>query len=183
MVRADDGEATLEVRYWTSENYMGLVRSLAPAGVEPQQWEAAAPTAAAGGGLALGGTASTIDCLVEDALQHQAALQHLQRVADTAVQRCELAGWRLRDMDGKNRALHSDVAELRKLLHESREAGVDLEESASLQELPSEQLVGRCHAYAVRARVERTKNAELLKRLKVWVARPARPWEAAWRSR
>lgn len=165
---ADDGEATLEVRYWTSEHYLALVRSLAPAGTDPHQWTAALPTAAAGGDVALRGTAATVDCLVEDALQSQAALQQLQRAADTAAQRCEVAAWRLRDMDSKNRGLHSDVAELRKLLHETRGAEVSTEEAASLAQLPHEQLLGRCQAYAARVRLERTKNAELLRRLKVW---------------
>lgn len=119
------------------------------------------------GGIVVG-SGATIECLVEDALRSQVALQHIQRAADTAEQRCELAGWRLRDMDGKTRVLHDDVAELRRLLHESRGAGMDPDEASNLQKLPHEQLVHRCHAYAVRARVERTKSSELLRRLKVW---------------
>eukprot|EP00892_Ulva_mutabilis_P005015 jgi/Ulvmu1/2886/UM146_0028.1 len=162
----DDGAATLEVRFWTSEHYLELVRSLVPAGVDPQQWTAALPGAAAGGEVGLGGVAATVDCLVEDAVVSQAALQRLQRTADTAVQRCELAGWRLRDLDGKNKALHRDVAELRKLLHESRGAEVGAEEAASLLQLPHDQLLGRCQSYVARVRLERTKNAELLRRLK-----------------
>lgn len=144
---------------------MELLRTLAPSAAEPAQWTSAVPTVANGASGMMAGSSATIECLVEDALLSQVALQHIQRAADTAEQRCELAGWRLRDVDGKNRALHNDVAELRKLLHESREP--DPEQVSCLQKLPHEQLMHRCHAYAACARTERVKNAELLRRLKV----------------
>lgn len=117
----------------------------------------------------MAGSGATVECLVGDALLLQVVLQHIQRAADTSEQRCALAAWRLRDMDGKNRSLHNDVLELRKLLHETRKgAELDPEEASNLANLPQDQLMHRCHAYATQARVERTKNAELLRRLKVW---------------
>lgn len=106
-------------------------------------------------------------------MQKQTALEHVQRAVDCATQRCEISGWRVRDLDGRNRALSGDVEALRRMLHDSKEGTISAAEVEQLSGLNSEQLLARCHAYAARAQMERTRCAEVLKRLKVHASLPS----------
>lgn len=171
---AEDSALSLEVRYWTSAAYMEMLNAAAPMGVDPKEWKLppdplfTAPVATAANSL---GLASLFQCLVEDSMQKQIALEHVQCGADGATQRCEISAWRLRDLDGRNRALSGDVEALRRMLHESKEGTIPAAEMEQLSGLNSEQLLARCHAYAARAQMERTRCAEVLKRLKVHTSR------------
>lgn len=166
------GESTLslEVRYWSSAAYMDMLTAAAPTGIQVNEWKLLpdpllrAPMAS---GPQASGLANLFECLVEDSIQKQNALEHVQRAADCATQRCEISAWRLRDLDSRKRALAGDVEALRKMLHESKEGIISADEMEQLSGLSSEQLLARCQAYAARAQIERTRCAEVLKRLKV----------------
>ena len=167
---AVESTLSVEVRHWSSAAYMDLLNAAAPAGATMNEWKlppdplSAAPVATVGH---LSGLASLFECLVENSMQKQTALEHVQRAADCATQRCDISGWRLRDLDGRNRELSRDVEALRRLLHESKEGAISAAEVEQLSGLNSEQLLARCHAYAARAQMERTRCTEVLKRLKV----------------
>jgi hypothetical protein len=167
---AEEGTLSLEVRYWSSAAYMAMLSAAAPAGIDANQWKLApdpmlgAPVATTAHST---GLASLFECLVQDSIQKQAALEHVQRAADCASQRCEIYSWRVKDLDGRTRVLSGDLEAMRRMLHESKEGTISAAEVEQLSGLNAEQLLARCHAYAARAQMERTRCTELLKRLKV----------------
>jgi hypothetical protein len=148
---------------------MAMLSAAAPAGIDVNQWKLA-PDPLLGAPVATShstGLASLFECLVQDSIQKQAALEHVQRAADCASQRCEIYSWRVKDLDGRARVLSGDLEAMRRMLHESKEGTISAAEVEQLSGLNAEQLLARCHAYAARAQMERTRCTELLKRLKV----------------
>lgn len=150
---------------------MDMLNAAAPMGVDMNEWTVP-PDPPLGAPIATfahsQGLPNLFQCLVDDSIQKQAALEHVQRAADHAAQRSEISSWRLRDLDGRNRALSGDVEALRKMLHESKDGAISADEVEQLRQLNAKHLVERCKAYAARAQMERTRCAELLKRLKVF---------------
>jgi hypothetical protein len=163
------GTLSLEVRFWAAAEYMHVLRAAAPAAVDANTWSLAEvpEVLGAASGAHMPGVGVLVERLVEDSLAKQAALEHVQRAADAAEARCEVAGWRVKDLDGRNRALAGDVDALRKLLHDGQAAAQATADADALARLSPEQLLRRCGAYAASAQHERARCCELLKRLKV----------------
>lgn len=163
--------ASLEVRYWSAAAYLDMLQAAVPASDNDAHWSApalqAGPHAEAEPGSAWSGGPETIlQVLVGDLVTKQAALESLQRTADTATSRGEIALWRLRDMCGRNESLNQAVTELRRLLHDSN-SGVEALMREDLHGLSSAELEERCKHMAARLKLERVQNAELIKRLRV----------------
>jgi hypothetical protein len=107
-----------------------------------------------------------VSTLVHDMLAKQAALERLQQSADRAAAKSVMALWRVKDMVGRNKALEANVKELRQMLHEMR-AGVTALENEDLSGLTVAALQEHCRSTIGALRLERCKNSELIKRLKV----------------
>lgn len=158
------GTVDLEVRCWSREAYLEKLQAACPAPLEIEEEWSAHPTNSAAAGLAA--PAAHLDTLVHDIIAKQRALEHLQRNADAAAARAEVALWRVKDTLGRNQALEANVAELRRMVHDTR-AGVTALEEEDLSGLSGDALRERTRGAAVALRLERGRNAELVRRLKV----------------
>ena len=167
------GTAKLEIRCWSRQAYLEALETAAPAPAESDaQWTLSGPVSAhqapifeQHGGAQPG---PVFQVLVADMLAKQMALERLQRHADAAASRGELALWRLRDATGRNESLQQAIAELRRLLHQGSDAAAAAAVTGdAVASLDTPALREQCRQAAGQLRLERVKNKELVKRLKV----------------
>ena len=168
MKASDSATCSLEVRHWSySANLDRLIARVPKTSQALERWSAVdcMPRSILHDG-GCSGVPVILEALVNDHVMKQAALERLQRSANVAQTREELAVWRINALDGKNRALLSDVVELRGMLS-AHSVGLSKIGAKELSGLSREQLEERVLTQSALSKLERRKNSELVKRLRV----------------
>ena len=173
-VAAGGATVTLEVRHWSTAEFIRTLEATAPslAVADAALWSASHPALqppASAIDALLNSPAAVLDILVGDMMEKQGALERLQAAGDLAHARSSLAMWRLKDMSSRNETLEQSITELRKLLHArtADEAAVDEAASEDVANMSRSALQEQCVLARQRVRTERCKNVALVRRLQV----------------
>lgn len=146
------GKASFVLRLWS-----------APAWQAAKEAEGASSMFAAGGLTSSGpGADDVLATLAQDLAEKQQALEGVTRALHAEESRIDSLLWRCDEAQRRAKALEEENGQLRKVLHEQRAGGPQLE---GLEELTAEQLRERLLASARREADVQARNAELVTRL------------------
>ena len=138
--------------------------------VASREKEIAGGFAAGGGGLGVGGDGAwMLSAMATDMMDKQAAMEDAMTRLDAAEKRCESLKWRVQDAESARKRLEADNTELRRLLHEEKNAdpAAGLALMGDMWDvndvMAAKERVGQI---AARYAAEKRRNTELIHRLK-----------------